>query len=393
MKPRTPSLPPRGGGPGWGDSGTTPPDTPTPVLRTDTPRKGEGERPAAWLITDGKIGDEIPMRGLAAAMGLATAPRRIRPRKFFAALAPWGPADPLDVHRLCHARENGHPEVAGQMDSRFRGNDNFPTVAFAAGRRTVPVLRALKAASPATFTIFLGNPHTRRHGADVIWAPAHDELVRPAVMSTLTTPHPYSSATLAAFREKPDPRIAVLPSPRAGLLIGGASRHHAFGPAETEALVAAAHAIRAQGFSLAATISRRTPPALTAALRETFRNDPDVFLWTGQDDNPYGSLLACANTLLVTADSTNMVSEAVATSAPVHLFEPSGGHPRLTRLIDGLIAAGRVRRWAGVADHWPVKPIDATPQVAAELKRRLDAFQQARGVDWRDGRERLHWRR
>lgn len=372
-----PSLPPRGGGPGWGAPASGSLDTPDPVLRTDPPRKGEGERPAAWLITDGKIGDEVPMRGLTAAMGLAAEPRRIRPRKFFAALAPWGPADRRDFARLCHARESGHPGVAGQMDSRLRGNDSLPTVAFAAGRRAVPVLRALKAASPRTFTIFLGNPHTRRHGADAIWAPAHDELAAPDIISTLTTPHPYSSATLAALREKPDPRIAALPSPRAGLLIGGASRNHAFGPAEVTALVAAARAIRAQGFSLAATISRRTPPALTAALRETFRDDPDVFLWTGQGDNPYGSILACADALLVTADSTNMVSEAVATHAPVHVFQPAGGHPRLTRLLNGLIGADRVRRWTGRLERWPVQPLDATPGIAADLLRRWQAFQQA----------------
>ena len=36
------------------------------------------------------------------------------------------------------------------------------------------------------------------------------ELAGPAVISTLTTPHPYSQAALAALREKPDPRIAAL---------------------------------------------------------------------------------------------------------------------------------------------------------------------------------------
>ena len=74
----------------------------------------------AWFITDGKIGDEVPMRGLAGAMGLTAEARRIRPRKLFAALAPWGFADPRDVDRLCHAREGGHPALA--LEFRLRGN-------------------------------------------------------------------------------------------------------------------------------------------------------------------------------------------------------------------------------------------------------------------------------
>ena len=41
-------------------------------------------------------------------------------------------------------------------------------------------------------------------------------------------------------------------------------------------------------------------------------------LWTGGDDNPYLQMLAHAQTIVVTADSTNnMVGEACATSAPV----------------------------------------------------------------------------
>ena len=298
------------------------------------------------------------MRGLAAAMGLVAAPRRVAPRTLFATLAPFGPADP--------------------RDTRGSLRPPYPAVAFAAGRRTVPVLRALKRLSPATFTIFLGNPRTQRHGADAIWAPLHDGLSGPAIVTTLTTPHPYRPEILAHRRESPDPRVAALPKPVAGLLIGGASRHHAFGPAEIEALVTAARAIRAQGFSLAATTSRRTPPALVATLRNAFMSGPGTFLWAGEGSNPYASILACADALLVTADSTNMVSEAVATTAPVHVFELAGGHPRLTRLLEGLIAAGRVRRWAGALELWPVQAIDPTPEIAADLTRQYRSFQQAR---------------
>lgn len=297
------------------------------------------------------------MRGLADAMGLTAEPHIVRPRKLFAALAPWGPPDPDDMGNL---------------------RPPYPVLAFAAGRRTVPILRALKRLSHGTFTVFLGHPRTRRHGADAIWAPAHDGLSGPGIVTSLTTPHPYGPAALARLRESPDPRVAALPKPVAGLLIGGDSRHHSFGPVEIEALVAAVCAIQAQGFSVAATTSRRTPVALVERLRASLSGNPSAFLWTGEGDNPYGSILACADALLVTADSTNMVSEAVATTAPVHVFEPAGGHPRLTRLLNDLIAAERVRRWAGALKFWPVQPLDATTQIASELAQRYQAFQQAR---------------
>ena len=189
------------------------------------------------------------------------------------------------------------------------------------------------------------------------------------------------------MRESPDPRLSALPKPLCGVLIGGTSRHHRFGEVDCTALLDAVKAIRAQGFGIAATVSRRTPQALAAALRSALAGDPAAFLWEGQGDNPYGSILACADALLVTADSTNMVSEAVATAAPVHVFTPSGGQSRLTRLIDGLIAIGRVRRWTGAVERWPVQPLDATMDVAANLTHRWRAFQQARGTHWNDRQE------
>lgn len=309
---------------------------------------------SCWLITDGKIGDEIPARGVAEAMGLAPTLKRVRPRRLFAALAPWGFADPRDARIVL-----GSP---------------YPKIAFAAGRRTVPYLRALKRASPKTFTVFFGHPRTARHGADTIWSPVHDGFSGAEMIATATTPHTHSPAALAQAREHPHPRVAALPKPFVGLLIGGPSRHHRFELEDITALCDIAGRIRAQGFGLAVTGSRRTPPALMARLRETFASDANTFIWDGAGANPYGSILANAKTLVVTADSTNMVSEALAAGVPVHLYEPTGGHPKFSAFWDGLLTQGVVRRWAGEVGLWPTAPIDATPVVAAEIARRFALF-------------------
>lgn len=314
-------------------------------------------RPSAWILTDGKIGDAVPCQGLAGAMGLSPEHRVVHPRKAFAATAPWGHADPRDARTVLHPP--------------------FPSVAFAAGRRTVPYLRWLKRMSPGTFTVFLGNPRVLRHGADAVWAPAHDRLVGPRVISTATTPHVYSPQALAHAAESPDPRVAALPVPRAGLLIGGPSRHHPFGGADAAAVVRAAITIRAQGFSLAATASRRTPASLVVALRTAFASDRGAFFWSGEGENPYGSILALSQAIVVTADSTNMISEALAAGVPVHILPLTGGHPRLDAFVAGLVSQGTARPWVGVLAGERCQPVDATPAVAAEIARRFADFRQA----------------
>ena len=79
---------------------------------------------------------------------------------------------------------------------------------------------------------------------------------------------------------------------------------------------------------------------------------------------------AQADAIVVTGDSVNMVGEACATGAPVHVYEPSGGSPKITRFIDRLIDAGAVRRWSGKLEEWSYQPVDATREIAEEAARR-----------------------
>lgn len=311
---------------------------------------------SCWVVTDGKAGDEAPCLGLARAMGLAPQRRVVRPRKVFAALAPRGPIDPAEA-----------PSRPGSPIA-----PPFPDVLIASGRRAVPYLRHMRRASGGrTFTIFLKDPRMDVGVADVVWVAEHDSPRGSNVVVTLAAPHLVSAEALAEARAHPDPQIARLPEPRMALLAGGDSRHHRFLERDHAALVGVIEAMRKAGASVMITPSRRTPPALVAALRAACTAAPEnSFLWDGGGANPYIQMLAHAQAIVVTADSTNMVGEAIATEAPVMVYEPSGGHPRLSRFIEALVAAGRVRRWSGCLESWPCAPVDATDEIARDIAER-----------------------
>ena len=128
--------------------------------------------------------------------------------------------------------------------------------------------------------------------------------------------------------------------------------------------------MRSDGVGIAVTPSRRTDPAVTRALAETL--EPlDGLVWDGTGDNPYFGMLALADAIVVTVDSVSMVSEAVATAAPVLLAKLPGRSRRNGLFIEGLLRDGRVREFAGRLDLWPVTPLDDTAEAAAEMCRRL----------------------
>jgi uncharacterized protein len=310
-----------------------------------------------WILTDGKIGDEVQCRGLAEALHIEAELRYVAPRAIYAWAMPLGPIDPREA-----------PHAPGSPLT-----PPYPDLAIAAGRRTVSYLRAIKHLSKGTtFTVFLKDPYCSHEIFDLIVVPEHDRLCGDNIVSALTPTNRLSAEVLAAVRMAPDARIAILPRPRVALLLGGPSKHRRYGAKEAADLAGIAAQLVRQGKGLMVTPSRRTPKPLVNTIRDALPKN--AFVWDGAGANPYLSILAHADAIIVTGDSVNMVGEAVATGKPVHVYEPAGGHRKIDAYLERLVTLGAVRRWRGELEDWSYAPINATPEIAAELARRYRAF-------------------
>ena len=123
-------------------------------------------------------------------------------------------------------------------------------------------------------------------------------------------------------------------------------------------------------------MSRRTPPALRDAVGAIFARSGG-YLWGGQGENPFVSLLGLANALVVTADSVGMVGEAAAAGRPILVLEPSGGHRKITFYLDELRRRGIVHNFAGHLAGTPYQPLDSTFAVASRI---AEAFRRHRSA-------------
>lgn len=310
------------------------------------------------ILSDGRAGHEAQTLGVAEALGAAPDIRRVAPRAIYAALAPFAPADPRDG---------------------FTYAPPYPDIAIAAGRRTIPALTRLKRDSGGrTFTVYLNTPANGPGAADLIIAPRHDCLRAANVFSPLTPANRITPERLAAARAAPDPRIAVLPRPRMALIVGGDSRHGAYGAAHIAELAHIAASLLASGRGVMGTASRRTPTALRERLRRALVA-PSGFFWDGERENPYLSMLANADAIIVTGDSVNMVGEAIATAAPVYVVPPPGRRGKIDRgkidaYLGALRDAGAIRIWSGALADWRRTPVNATPDIASAVAQAYLAF-------------------
>ena len=161
-----------------------------------------------------------------------------------------------------------------------------------------------------------------------------------------------------------------------GVAVGGSIRGGAFTEEEAWRLIAGLKRLQGEvGAGLAITPSRRTSPAIRGLLAQAFEGDRRVFLWDMDGDNPYRGILGLADRLVVTSDSVSMVSEALASGAPVDILDLGFG--RHVSFLSGLVDKGLARRFEG--DPLPFIP-QAAPDATATAAAAVRALLQARGI-------------
>lgn len=295
-----------------------------------------GQSPAsahAWVVSDGAAGNERQALALAGAMRLAPEVLRLNLR------APWAWVAP----RLLPAARLALPGAI-----RVRLTPPWPALAIGCGRQSALMLRLLRALSGGvTFCVQILDPRIDPHHFDLVIAPRHDALVGTNVIQTLGALNPVDEAWLSDGQAQ-FPNLAQLPQPRTTLLIGGPRRGLDMTDAWFGAFLSRANAfVASAGGSLLVSTSRRTPAAWRTRLRDTLHHDCTHY-WMGAQDgvNPYQGYLACADRIVVTPDSVNMLSEACATGKPVFTLLPATAQGKLVALHAELSSQG----WLHVLD-------------------------------------------
>lgn len=257
-------------------------------------------------------------------------------------------------------------------------------VVIAAGRQAIaPARRIALRPAPRPLVAVLQPVAWRASRFDLVWAPLHDRNAVPFArgrrLETLTAP---SAVTLEERREGAAAVAAAAPElggTRVGVLVGGPSRSHRFGPAEAEEFAARLVALgEAHDASLLVTTSPRTGLAVTEILRERLSGTPHLFVdaAVGGPVTPslaYAGILERADALVVTTDSFAMLSDAAATGKPIHGWRLPGGRAKFETLYAGLVAHGAMRWFDGTLEPWSYPPLDAAGVVAEAILSRLPA--------------------
>ncbi|MDR0406986.1 MAG: mitochondrial fission ELM1 family protein [Holosporales bacterium] len=317
-----------------------------------------------WILVDtGKIGTENQAVGLAERLG-------------------W----PFSVHPIdlpCLALKALHKKYVQRLECL-----PYPKIIIAAGRRSQPVATLFKKYHPEVFLIALLNPQKPLDLFDLVIAPEHDKLQGSNVLSTLGVLHRITETKLKESLQQEN--FPTLRRPLLGVLMGGVSKHYSWTRSVTENLAAhfppfipltilrfrvfldALRSLDQAGWGILVLPSRRTPPWLIQEL-EQCAQETNIIIKKGNGAfNPYTSVLAASDALLVTADSVSMISEACATRKPVYIFPLSGFSKKLSALHAAFYKAERARPFQGFIEHWIPPQEDNT--LEATIIEKVESF-------------------
>ena len=299
-------------------------------------------------MTTGEAGKLSQAEGLAEALGWPFESIVVRLRRPWS----WSPAHRQPPGLLCRGLEEKLPQL-------------WPDLLISCGRRSVPVAAAVRrAAGGRTFAVHIQNPRTPLRCFDLIVPLEHDGLAGPNVVASRTALHRITPEKLAAAAEDWQGQLGNL---NVAVLLGGRSHSYRF---TRETIDKLARGLADLDGDIAITPSRRTDPGVVDALKARL---PRAWFWDGTGPNPYLGMLALARHVVVTEDSVSMISEAISTGKPVYVAKMAGGSRRLAQFHASLREGGIVRPFDGRLAQWRYEPVNETPRIAAEVRRRMEA--------------------
>ena len=305
--------------------------------------------PSIWVVSDGRAGIERQALALAEALGdmsrwpqiahIRSEAHRDKPVR----LSPRAPQLWLPPDRW--------PDPLGALpaDQRNMLSAPWPDLWIGSGRRAVPYsMRVREWSKGKTLVVQTQDPKAPLDGFDLVVPPEHDQLMGDNVMPILGAPSHFSTAALEEAALK-FPELGATPGLRLAVIIGGKSKTHDVPASRAVEIVEALSNLARQGVKLWISASRRTPRDMRMALRNLAVDVGARFFEDEAVDgpNPYLGYLSQADMIMVTEDSSNMISEAAWFGKPLYLLRLHGRSDKFDRLHAGFIERGHAPlvRW------------------------------------------------
>ena len=311
-------------------------------------------KPKALLLTEGYHGMISQVEGLAKALN-ADFQHRIVKLKWL-----WNYIPPKlsPVSRLILKNEQYITE-----------NEKFDLV-ISCGRKSVIPSIFIKKKNKKIFTIHIQNPKVRFNNFDLIVAPEHDELKGENVITSKGAIHYITRLEIEKARSYLLDKIQN--EKIVSLILGGPNKYYNFSNEElTNIFGEIKSSFISQGYKAIIIPSMRTPKRIIDLAITEFLIDG--FVVNSVDKQAYLSSLAIANSIVVTCDSTSMISEAATSGKPIYIahMKAKKNNYRFKRFFKLFKEMGITRDLGEQVESWTYNKLDEATRIAILINSKL----------------------
>jgi hypothetical protein len=248
-------------------------------------------------------------------------------------------------------------------------NEKFDLVV-SCGRKSVIPSIFIKKKNKKIFTIHIQNPKVRFNNFDLIVVPEHDGLKGENIIASKGAIHYITR--LEIEKARPYLHDKIQNEKIVSLILGGPNKYYNFSNEElTNIFGEIKSSFISQGYKAIIIPSMRTPKRIIDLAINEFLTDG--FVVNSVDKQAYLSSLAIANSIVVTCDSTSMISEAAASGKPIFVahMQPKRNNYRFKRFYKLFRELGVIKNLGEKVENWTYDSFNEAERIATIINSRL----------------------
>ena len=293
-----------------------------------------------------------------------------------------GLAKALDIDFTHHKVELNHlwkfipPNLSPVSQNVFKkiDHDDFDVIISCGRKSVIPSIHLKNTANKKVFNIHIQDPKVDLNNFDFIVAPEHDAIQGQNVISTKGAIHYLTENEISenkdylnSFIKKDERKIWTL-------ILGGPTKYYDYSTKNMKHIFTSLYKLlKKHDFQLVVVPSMRTPINTIHYAREFFGDNHTIIM--DVDKKAYLSALALSENIIVTCDSSSMISEAALTGKPIYIASilPRKNDKRFQSFRNLFRELNITRNLGEEVENWTYEKLDETNRVANIIKQKINS--------------------
>jgi len=253
-------------------------------------------------------------------------------------------------------------------------HDDFDVIISCGRKSVIPSIHLKNTANKKVFNIHIQDPKVDLNHFDFIVAPEHDAIHGQNVISTKGAIHYLTENEISenkdylnSFIKKDERKIWTL-------ILGGPTKYYDYSTKNMKHIFTSLYKLlKKHDFQLVVIPSMRTPINTIHYAREFFGDNHTIIM--DVDKRAYLSALALSENIVVTCDSSSMISEAALTGKPIYIASilPRKNDKRFQRFRNLFRELNITRNLGEEVEKWNYEKLDETNRVANIIKQKINS--------------------